>query len=148
MNKITFRAYLTQLADNGMDHITDGPAADFTQDAAADRSFPEGIEADAEGFYKMVKYLYYCKRVDHCVFDAFMECWESFCRDAAGGDPEKWYDIYDVETITGVRAESIPDISNRGILAVFHDPVTGEAYYSSTDIKKWASDIIDRINRG
>ena len=95
MKEITFKEYLKQLVDDGISYVTDGVAADFALDAVADNTFPEDVKADAEGFFKMMNYLYYCEHVDHYVIDAFMECWESFEEAAeseeTSGDEEAYF---------------------------------------------------------
>ena len=67
----------------------DDPAGDFATDAAADSFFPRNIDASAAGFAAVFNYLYFNRRADPDVIDAFMECWEMFYKDATG---KSWID--------------------------------------------------------
>lgn len=67
----------------------DDPAGDFATDAAADSFFSRNIDASAAGFAAVFNYLYFNRRANADVIDAFIECWEMFYKDATG---KSWID--------------------------------------------------------
>ena len=67
----------------------DDPAGDFATDAAADSFFPRNIDASAAGFAAVFNYLYFNRRANADVIEAFIECWQMFYKDATGAS---WID--------------------------------------------------------
>lgn len=79
-NEKTFYEYLAEKAEDPEDDIT----GDFALDAEADSFFPRTARANAEGFEKVMKYLYYNRGGWNRVLDAFMETWSEYYRTVTG----------------------------------------------------------------
>ena len=75
-----FYNWLVKLAEDP----ADDPAGDFATDAAADSFFPRNIEASAAGFAAVFNYLYFNRRANADVIEAFIECWQMFYKDTTG----------------------------------------------------------------
>ena len=76
----TFYEYLSEKAEDPEDDIT----GDFALDAEADSFFPREARADAEGFEKVMKYLYYNRGGWDRVMEAFMDAWSEYYMSATG----------------------------------------------------------------